>query len=171
MTWLSETAVPVMPHFECPPLYSGLLTYPLHDGAISTHQLDILCTQNRVLIVGTDRTYEFYPRQSLTNSVEHFIEAVLKQFPWINTVRWDVIEHSSSGDWNAVSLDEEIDRKGRRIRFCNPKWQPIDITPIQHLLAIPAPVPVFGSSLNRPELATPLITQSTFQGELPHANV
>jgi hypothetical protein len=119
-------------------VFSGLLTYPLDDGKISTHQLDLLCSSDRVLIVGTDRTYEFYPRQSLTNSIEHFVEAALTQFPWVNSVPWDVLERSYGGDWCAVTLGEEVDRKGRRVRFCDPQWKQVDASSIKHLLETPA---------------------------------
>jgi hypothetical protein len=137
LSWLAEGSEPVMPHFAHPPVFSGLLTYPVNGGEISSHHLDLLCEHDHVLIVGSDRTFESYARTSLTNSIEDFLEGVMAQFPWVDNVHWDFLERDSRGGWNAVALAEEVDRKGRRVRYCHPQWMPIDATSIERLLTVP----------------------------------
>lgn len=138
LSWLIEGSEPVMPRFTSPSLFSGLLTYSLGNGEISTHHLDLLCDHNRVLIVGTDRAKEFYPRQSLANSIDSFLAGVLTQFPWVSDIHWDLLERNANGECFAVAIGEEVDRKGHRIRFCHPQRMWIDDTPIRHLLGAPS---------------------------------
>jgi hypothetical protein len=129
---------------EFSPVFSGLITYPVLGGCeLSTHQLDLLCSHDRVLIVGTDRTAQFYPRKSLTNSIEFFATVVLMRFPWIDNVHWDFIERDFSGRWSGVTFTEEVDKR-TGLRLINPVWEPLDGKRIELFLS---------QSETRPELA------------------
>jgi hypothetical protein len=136
LSWLGGDPAPMVPTFRDPPIFSGLITYPLWPGEIATHHLTLLCSQNRVLIVATDQLQHFPCQRSITNSIEYFVEEVLKRFHWINNVGWDVVECSHGGTWTAVTFKQETDSKRGRVRLSEPEWLDVDITPVKHLLAI-----------------------------------
>ena len=106
------------------PVHQAVFTYSLGNGEISTHRLDILATSTYALIVGTDISDLFYPRKSLTNSIDHFIKAVLAQFPWIETIQWDVAQFDGKGKCYGVSFLQYLSEDG--IAVAEPEWEEID---------------------------------------------
>jgi hypothetical protein len=106
-------------------IHGSVLTYSLKDqGEICTHGLSLLASSTFVLIVGSDLTGLFYPRKSLTNSIEYFAMAVLEQFPWIKTVHWEVAEMDARGNLQGVSFAQCVTKDGRII-LADPTWEEI----------------------------------------------
>ena len=121
------------------PVHSEVFTYFLKEaGEISTHRLDLLATSTVVLIVGTDLTGLFYPRKSLTNSIEHFAMAVLKRFPWIDSIDWDVAQIDSQGKCRGVSFKQFVDENGG-IVLAQPRWEIIDGKRIRDAIGLGMP--------------------------------
>lgn len=108
------------------PVHSEVFTYYLEGlGEISTHRLDILATNTFVLIVGTDLSDLFYPRKSLADSIEHFVVAALRRFPWIEKIDWSVVQFDDRDNCQGVSFRQFANEDGT-IRLADPRWEEID---------------------------------------------